>query len=63
MKTALILLCFLVSGCVGMNVYRDSEGRIKRIKRTGFLPGKTKIEDCEIDTKISLFDFNILKSK
>jgi len=64
MKKALILLAFLfLSGCAGMKIYYDEQGRVKEIRSTGIFPGKRKSGENEIDTKVSLFDFNFLKGK
>lgn len=61
MKYLILLLCIVNISCASIYVTRDSEGRIFKISQGGFMPVKGKIGDCELDTKMSLFDFNLNK--
>ena len=55
----LIILCLLLSGCAGVQIERDDEGRVCKITQVGPFPVKGKIGDCELDTKFNLFDVDV----
>lgn len=57
----LILTACSLIGCASIQVDRDSEGRITKIYQGGIMPVKGKIDNCELDSKLSLFDFNFMK--
>jgi len=55
--TLLICTVFL-QGCATVSVTRGNDGKVKQIS-TGIMPCKGKIDGCEIDSKLSIFDLNV----
>jgi len=54
-----ILICSIsLQGCATVSVTRGKDGKVKQIS-TGIMPCKGKIDGCEIDSKLSIFDLNI----
>ena len=57
-KLLILIIPLLLTGCAVIEIERDHDGNVNRIIQRGF-PAKGKIGDCEIDSKMSLFDLNL----
>lgn len=60
LRAVIVLFLFVsLSGCSGLEVKRDSEGRIMEITQKGIFPVKGKIHEASLDTKLSIIDLDI----